>query len=265
MAAIAQKIDSDLAGLYIDVPYVSGTAGTTPSALADVAGIGKVMNINKVPFTNRNLVIDPREAHAKLVVIDSIARADASGSTEVLRNASIGRVLGFDSYMDQNIKTHTAGGYTALADVTITTGAAGATSIVLTSAAGASTAKLLKGDVLAIDGSTYVVTEDTDAAVAGVVTAKIFPALPASKVGKAATFKASHVANIGFHKNAFALVNRPMMLPVGGASGYIANYNGLSIRVTQGYTMSSKVNTISFDILYGVKTLDPTLAARLLG
>jgi hypothetical protein len=56
-----------------------------------------------------------------------------------------------------------------------------------------------------------------------------------------------------------------MALPLGGATGAVVNYNGLSIRVTMGYTMSNKVNTISWDILYGVKTLQPELAARMLG
>jgi uncharacterized protein YxjI len=102
MQALAQKIDSDLAGLYADIPYVSGTAGTTPAALADIANVGKILNNNKVPFGNRNLVIDP-EAQAKLIILDAIAGADKSGSTDALRDANMGRILGFNTYLDQNI------------------------------------------------------------------------------------------------------------------------------------------------------------------
>ena len=34
---------------------------------------------------------------------------DKAGTNEALRNANLGRLLGFDTYMDQNIKTHTKG------------------------------------------------------------------------------------------------------------------------------------------------------------
>lgn len=266
MQALAQKIDSDLAGLYADIPFASGTAGTTPAALANIANVGKELNNNKVPFGNRRLVIDP-EAQASLVILDAIAGADKSGSTMALREANMGRILGFDTYMDQNIKSHIKGD--------LTTGAEGATGTVnvsvnpnlVTIAAGGNKKKLNKGDIISfadVDG-TYVVTANAETLADGSGTVTIYPAVSEDFTSKAITVVNSHVASLGFHKNAFALVNRPQALPLGGANGYIANYNGLSIRVTMGYTMSSKVNTISFDILYGVKTLDPALACRMLG
>lgn len=263
MEALAQKIDSDIMGLYADIPYTFGTAGSTPNSLAAIAGVGKVLNTNKAPTSNRSLVLDP-EAQAALIVLDAIAGADKSGSTQALREASMGRILGFDSFMSQNVKTHTKGGYAALADVTAA-GTAGETSVVLTSTAGTSTAKLAKGDILVIEGENYVVTAETSAAVDGVVTATVYPALKETVTASDVTFVASNVSNLGFHKNAFSLVTRPQELPLGGANGYIANYNGLPVRVTMGYSMSSKINTISFDILYGTKTLTQELAVRFLG
>jgi hypothetical protein len=263
MQALAQKIDADIANLYIDIPYYVGAGGTTPDGLDDFANVNKILNINKAPLGNRSLVLDP-EAQAKLIVLDGIVNVDASGSPEALRNAAMGRVFGLDTYMDQNIVTHAAGAFGLLADVT-GTGTAGATSIVLTSAAGASTAKLNKGDVFTVDGYQYVVTAQTAAAVSGVVTVAVYPALRTSPSAKAVSFGKSCVNSLGFHKNAIALVNRPMALPMGGANGAIASYNGLSIRVTMGYTMSSKINTISFDVLYGTKVLTKELAVRLLG
>ena len=38
MKGLAQRIDYKLASLYKDIPYVYGTAGTTPDALADITG-----------------------------------------------------------------------------------------------------------------------------------------------------------------------------------------------------------------------------------
>lgn len=262
--AIAEKVDQDLCGLYKDIPYYSGVGGTTPSKLSDISDSMLVLNNNKVPMAGRNAIWDPY-AQAKLVTLDALADASASGSTAALREASMGRVMGFDNYMDQNIKKHTAGAYSALADVT-GTGVKDATSITLTSAAGASIAKLLAGDIFTVDGHQYVVTEDTAAAVAGVVTAKVYPAVKVAFTDQDVTFGKSHTASMAFHKNALALVSRPMEPPMGGASSYVATApTGLSLRVVMGYNMTTKVNIISIDMLYGVKAVYPELASRILG
>jgi len=272
MSALAQKIDADLCGLYSDIPYYYGTSGATPNELSDISGARKILNNNKVPMQMRNLVIDP-EADSTFNVLDVFAKVDASGSTEGLREASLGRKLGMNLFMDQNIKTHTAGGYSALADVTITAGASGATTITLTSAAGASTAKLEKGDIFKIDDYQFTVTTQTAAAASGVVSVSIYPALPKAYdafTSAAVTFAdvtaRAHTSNLAFHKNAFALVSRPLMQPMGGANSYTTSIkNGINVRVTMGYDMDTKTNKISFDVLYGAYTLYKELAVRLLG
>lgn len=269
MQAIAQKIDEKLCELYVDIPYCNGTAGNTPAQLADIANAGKVLNNNKVPLAQRRLVIDP-EAQAKLIVLDAIAGADKSGSTQALRDANMGRVLGFDTFMDQNIKTHEKGtlaagtGDTIQVDTKVNTGG---TSVILKASKDSLTGTAKVGDIFSVEDAegTYVVTKVEDLA-NGKQTVHFYPAAKEEfAAGKDVTIVGDHVANLAFHKNAFALVNRPMALPLGGANGYVANYNGLSIRVTMGYTMSSKINVISFDVLYGVKTLNPELACRMLG
>lgn len=273
LATLAQKIDNYLTGLYVDVPYQYGVAGTTPDELKDISQVRKVLNENKVPLQMRKLVIDP-EADAEFGVLDAFAALNYTGRTDGLTEAALGRKLGFDIFMDQNIKTHTAGLYSALTDVSVTTGAKGATSIVLTSAAGTSTATLLQGDLMTIDGEQYVVTADTAAAASGVVTVAIYPALAKAfgdMTSAAVTFTdvtaKAHTANLAFHQNAFALVSRPLMPAMGGAvsSAVAAINNGVSVRVTYGYDMDTKTNKMSFDCLVGVKTLYPELAAVLLG
>lgn len=268
MEALVQKMDVELAGLYIDIPYYYGAAGTTPNKLKDIAQVRKVLNGNKAPIKNRNLVIDT-EADAEFTALDIFARVDATGSTAGLLEASLGKKLGLSMFMDQNIATHTAGAYASLDDVTVTTGAADATSIVLTSAAGTSTAKLEKGDIFKVDGHQYVVTAQTAAASSGVVTVAIYPALHAAYGDMGAVtvaFQTSHVASLAFNKNAFALVSRPLELPLGGADAYVTSIgNGINMRVVMGFDQDTKSNKITFDILYGIKTLYPELAARLLG
>lgn len=66
---------------------------------------------------------------------------------------------------------------------------------------------------------------------------------------------------VAFHKNAFALVTRPLALPQGAAKSAIVNYDGFGLRVVYDYDMQKKTDTISIDMLCGVKTLDDKLAA----
>ena len=97
----------------------------------------------------------------------------------------------------------------------------------------------------------------------------LLPQLTADLSSAAVTFPdvtaGGHVANLAFHPKAFAFVSRPLEAPQGGVESYTTNYNGLTIRVTKGYNMISKKETMSFDVLYGYATPYPELATRILG
>ncbi len=68
-----------------------------------------------------------------------------------------------------------------------------------------------------------------------------------------------YIPSIAFHKNAMALVTRPLALPQGAAKAAIVNYDGFGLRVVYGYDMNTKTDTISIDMLCGVKLLDDKL------
>ena len=68
---------------------------------------------------------------------------------------------------------------------------------------------------------------------------------------------------VAFHKNAFALVTRPLALPNGAAKASTVNYDGFGLRVVYGYDIKTKTDTISIDMLCGVKTLNKDLASVL--
>ena len=71
--------------------------------------------------------------------------------------------------------------------------------------------------------------------------------------------------NLGFHKNAFALVTVPLEMPDGAAFKARETHKGLSVRVVKDYDIDADTDIIRLDILYGVKAVYPDLACRLVG
>ena len=71
--------------------------------------------------------------------------------------------------------------------------------------------------------------------------------------------------NLGFHKNAFALVTVPLQMPDGAAFKARESHNGLSVRVVKDYDIDDDEDIIRLDILYGTKAIYPDLACRLWG
>lgn len=71
--------------------------------------------------------------------------------------------------------------------------------------------------------------------------------------------------NLGFHRNAFALVTVPLEMPDGAAFKARESHNGLSIRVVKDYDIADDLDIIRMDVLYGWKAIYPDLACRLWG
>lgn len=261
-AALAAKINADGLELYKDVYAAVGTAGTTPSTVQVMAAARKLLNRNKAPVSGRSAVWDP-EADAAFTSIDAIIHAEKSGSTQALREGSIGRVMGMDHFMSQGVKTHETGLTAAEAVKVQANVTAGANKLSL--AGTTLTGKLVKGDLLQIDGKTYVVTKESASASSNAIAnVEVCPALPQLSANTAVIPVASHTANLAFHPMAFAFVTRPLTAPA-GVESYVTNYNGISLRVVRGYDMQHKREMLSMDVLYGFKTLYPELAVRVLG
>lgn len=74
----------------------------------------------------------------------------------------------------------------------------------------------------------------------------------------------NHVANLAYHRNAFALAVAPLSDMVPGGQAFTATdpNSGLSVRASMQWLLSTKKLTVSLDILYGVQCLDLNMAVR---
>lgn len=266
--AIAKKVETDLlTNFYKDVYNYAGTSGTTPDGMDDLASVRKALSMNLAPDENRSALWD-YDAVSKFIQLSNLANVEKAGTNTALRNAYIGQVYGLMNYEHGLIATHVAGTFTAVASPKVKgEHLAGVTTITLDGGSGTETIK--QGDIFAIGTQKFVATADATAS-GGEVGIVVSPAVASTIANDADVVfpdktNGGHVANLGFHKNAFAFVQRPLEKPYGGVDSYVAVAEGLSLRAVAGYNQSTKKETLSLDLLYGYKTLRPELAIRTLG
>lgn len=299
MISLANQVDSDLLSLYKNVSQYVGTAGTTPSTFANLGAPAVRLDKGAVPSEERRMVLDPSAAFNVSDMLKSLYNPEMVKGA--IRGKSMGPIAGLETYMDQNVKTHTVGtwGTTPLvagASQSVTyanaTHTYGSTSQSLNIDGLTTTTGTVKaGDRFTIAGvyavnpvsketlsnlQEFVAQTDVTADGSGAATIVISPAIitsgafqtvSAAPADNAAITRVSsnYVANLAFHKNAFGLVTCPLELPDGAAWKARESHNGYSVRVVKDYDIDSDSDIIRLDILYGVKALYPELACVLMG
>ena len=101
MMAFRDKIDAEI----IKVAETATHTVTHAEGLiapADVISARKLLNDGATPLSMRSLVVGT-QAEADLLSSELFISADKVGDTEGLKEASLGRKFGFDTYVDQNV------------------------------------------------------------------------------------------------------------------------------------------------------------------
>lgn len=260
MRAIAQSVDEDLLAVGVENAGKTVTATANPTNLADIANISKSLDFNKVPVDNRRLVLAPDHKY-KYALTDNLSKVSYAGDNITLRDALLGRVYTLDTYMDQNAPGTMAeiGGTATSYKVT---GTAGESTVAL-SDLNTATATIKAGDGFIYNGYVYRFVEDKTGASSAITSIKIDQPLMHTLNGTETVVVLGTPNSLAFHRNGIALVTRQLELPMGAAKAAIASANGLAVRVVYGYDQDTKTDTISFDILYGVKVLDNKMVVKL--
>jgi hypothetical protein len=263
--ALANVVDRAILALYKKVPAAAGQAGTTPFAtdLAAYLAARNLLNKQLAPMDDRAVVLNP-DAEANAIGLRAFQDASFRGDTEGIINGQIGKKLGATWVMDQNVPTHTAGTYGTGTTVT------GANPIGTTTLAvsGGATGTLTVGDIITIAGSTQQYSVVSTVGGGTLTSITIFPGLVTATAGTEAISQVeSHVANLLFHRDAFALASRPMAASdpygLGRFETAIDPVSRLALRLE--VTREHKRTRFSYDILYGVQCVRPELAVRILG
>ena len=125
----------------------------------------------------------------------------------------------------------------------------------------------------------FVVQSDVTSDGSGNATLSVYPAIissgaqqtvSATPADNAAitvlgTASTGYRQNMIFHRNAFAFASVPMHMPAAAFGGSRQTYKGISLRLIPTYDGSTDEEAWRFDVLYGVKAIDPRLALRLSG
>jgi len=315
-------------------------AGMTSSNAKDwILEAREIMNVNKAYPNGRNLAISP-QAETEMLKTELFLAANQRGDGgTALEEARLGKVLGFDTFMDQNVN------YRSLTDADTETmnhatgAAAGATGNIAITASNDITdgcfiwftgdqqpqvvsahTGTVTGVTLvdpykyavsanavgyafktAVAGATYAIGYDKGVTLntitstklpvvgqllaAGVSTARrTYTIIEVDAVSATSVivwldrpleveitaadevFPGPHGSMcMAFHRDAVALVSRPLALPATslGVQAAVGSYNDLAMRVAMQYDISSQGTIVTLDMLCGVALLDANLGSVL--
>lgn len=252
MQAIAQAIDEDILAVAAEKAGMVRSGDPNATDLADIAALAKHLDIAKAPVQNRALVLHPEHKY-RYALTDNLSKVSYAGDNETLRDALLGRIYTLDTYMDQNAPDSNAENPGTAEGFSIT-GIMGESKVTVSGLTGT----IAAGDGFILDGYLYRFTEGGE----GELT--IDQKLMASYDGVKVTV-VNAPSSIAFHRNALALVTRNLALPMGASNAAYASAGGLGVRVVYDYDSATKTDKISFDVIYGVKDLEPSLICKLEG
>jgi hypothetical protein len=276
MQAMAFQINGAIMGNYVYVGSIVGTPGTTPfaSSPAVATQAGTVLTNALAPLMDRKIVLNPT-AYGTAVVLPQFAYAMYAGDKDAIDRAEIKQKFGFDWNQDQQVPSNTAGALTG----TVTANGAQAASPVGTisstvsiATAASSSFAPAPGNLITFAGDTQTYSVVSGAALGASVNGSFVIApgkLVALAGGEAVTITASHVANLAFHKQAFAFASRPLVNDrLGGRDPDLEHMesdpvSGLTMRliIREEYHRTR----VAFDVLWGTAPIRPALACRIAG
>jgi hypothetical protein len=271
-----------------------GTPGTTPADALTYLQAGQKLDESAAPLDDmRHLAINPKMQSTIVDSLKGLLNAQGAVSQQYMKGR-MGTALGFNWFMDQNLRSHTIGAWAGTVVTTAAVSTQGATQIAVGSLTSA-TAALKKGDIVTVadtyavnpvSGDAYPhlkqfslaadVTASSNAATI-TVTEPMYSSGPLKNVSalpgnsKAVTiFGTPAVATpqaLAFHKEAFVLGMAPLYMPddVNTKGRAVDPDTGMSIRIISGHNILTDDVVWRADILFGMCARRPEGSCRVSG
>ena len=253
MQAIAQAIDEDLLAVAVEQAGFRQAGTKEAGDLSDIAAMAKQLDMAKAPVQGRSLVLHPEHKY-RYALTENLSNVSYAGDNETLRDALLGKVYTLDTYMDQNAPD-SASQTPGTAVACLISGEKDAQAVMVTNVQGG---EIQAGDAFIVDGYLYHFTNGGD----GLLN---IDRPMATTAQQRATKIITAPNSVAFHRNAIALVTRNLALPMGAANAAYASAGGLGVRVVYDYDAATKTDKISFDVIYGIKALEPSCIGTLHG
>jgi hypothetical protein len=265
---LTNEMEADIVAVMRNSSRAFGTAGTTPFATAgdmgDVANVLKILKDNGAPQSDLRLVLNTTAGANLMAKQSNLFKVNEAGSDAMLRNGSLGRLMGLDLGESGGITSFTKG--TGASYTSTAAGfAVGTTSIPLITGTGT----ILAGDVVTFAGDTNRYVVATGIAAPGTIVLQapgLRQAIPASAT--AVTVGNSYTPSFAFHKSAFQLVARMPPLPEGGDAAddrmnFVDPVTGMSLE----FSVYRQYRQVRYEVAasWGVAAIKPAHAAMLLG
>ncbi len=294
VAALANKVDLDILGNYINVYNTVGTPGTVPSTSDTYLAARQKLNEEAAPddAAYRAQIISPAMEASAIKAFGTFFNPQTDIAKQY-RTGSLGIIFGSKWTMDQNVNVHTFGIATGSPKVA-TTSTSGDTTLATTGWTASQTGIVKQGDVFTVanvhavnpqsrqsTGSLrmFVVTADANSDATGNATISVSPAITNS--GQFQTVDSLPQANavitplgtasvqspqgLLFHRDAFVLASADLELPGGvDKTARVADDQvGLSLLMVRQYDINTGNYPTRVELLYGTATIRPELAVRI--
>ena len=299
MCSMANEIDYDGTGQFVNIYNEVGTPGTVPNAISTYLSAAQRLSEEAAPMDDRNLVISPGMNASIVAALTGLFNPQAEIAAQYRKGLMTKETVGFDWYMDQNIRTFTSG---PLGGAPLTNGVnqVGA-SLITDGWTAAAASRVVQGDVFTIAGiyatnpqsgqSTgalrqFVVTAPGSSDGAGNLTISISPSIVVSGPYKSVTGATGDILGIpngvALTFNAAASTTSPRALAFCEeaftfATADLPLYGGLdladriaddqdlklSIRVIRDYDINTDRCPLRMDLLGGWATLYAQEAVRI--
>lgn len=268
MRAAVNEVEADLAALY---KYASRAVKSTgielfdgTDKLASLAQLRRILMDNGAQGQELHLVLGSSAA-AFLRAADFLFKVNEAGTSDLLREGAIARLMNFGIHESAQIGYHTNGTYTS---AVVTGNTLGGTTLTTT---GCTAAVILAGDLLKIANDTSNVYVSN--AVGTSAGTSLTISAPGAKLARTGATDAispliatGYYPNMAFAKNAIHLVTRAPALPAGGDAASDSTIvtdpiSGLSFEVRE----YKQYRQIKYEVClaWGVKVVKPEFVAIL--